>query len=198
MKYQRCLYCEKNIDRYSLYHLFVEEDHLCLDCRNKLKIKRKKFNIEDMKCESFYKYDSLFKSLLIQYKECFDEALANCFLYKIDIYIKLKYFNYQILYVPSSISKLNERGFNHLELIFNSLGLKKVEGIKMKEDLKQEGKSLLERKKMIDNYIYEGPYIKRLLIVDDVCTSGSSLLGIYKAMKNKAGKIKALVLCKKE
>ena len=193
---ESCLYCGKEINRYSLYHLFIEKDKLCLECRNSLKAKRRSFNLDELKCEYFYDYDTLFKSCLLQYKECYDEALSVIFLYKIDIYIYLKYHSYKVLYVPSSKEKLEKRGFNHLELIFNSLNLKKVGGLYLKEELIQENKKLNERKRMIDNYIYQGPSIDKLLIVDDVCTSGSSLMGIYKAMKPYCNKIKALVLAK--
>ena len=47
-----------------------------------------------------------------------------------------------------------------------------------------------------DNYYYEGDYINKLLIIDDICTTGSSLLGVYKAFVGKANIIKALVLAK--
>ena len=49
---------------------------------------------------------------------------------------------------------------------------------------------------MIDNYYYDGDYIDKLLIIDDVCTTGSTLLGIYKAFKCKTNAINALVLAK--
>ena len=94
-----------------------EEDKLCINCRNKMKFNHQKFKLEELEVESFYEYDSLFKDLLLQYKECYDEALYDIFLYKIFDYIKIKYAGYKILYVPSSTSKLNQRGFNHLKKI---------------------------------------------------------------------------------
>lgn len=189
-----CLYCDKKINKYSLYSLFIEEDMLCIDCRKLLNLKKKTFYLDKLRCESIYEYDSLFKTLLLQYKECYDEALKSVFLYRIDIYIRIKYIGYKIVYVPSSEEKLKIRGFNHLKEIFRPLGFKEVEGLKKKEELVQEGKGLNDRKKMMDNYYYEGEYIDRLLIVDDVCTTGSSLIGIYNAFKGKTGKIRAFVL----
>lgn len=192
----KCLYCDKQINKYSLYNLFIEEDELCLKCRKELNLKRRYFKLEDLNVEYFYDYNSLFKTLLLQYKECYDEALKSIFLYRIDTYLKVKYYNYKIAYVPSSTSKLNQRGFNHLKLIFEELRLKEVEGIRMKKELIQEGRDLNERKKMLVNYVYEGEKLDRVLLVDDVCTTGSSLLGVYNALKPYTKCLKALVLAK--
>ncbi len=194
----KCLYCDEEIKQYSLYSLFIEKDLLCINCRNKMSLRIKEFNIRELKCEYFYDYDSLFKTMLLQYKECYDEALKDVFLYRIDDYIRFKYHNYHIVYVPSSQRKQAERGFNHLELIFDNLKFKEIKGLRMKEELVQEGKGITDRKMMLDNYIYDGKRVNKLLIVDDVCTTGSSLYGVYKAFKGKADTIRAIVLGKKE
>ena len=195
----RCLYCDKQITKLDFKNIFMEEDSLCIECRKKLKLNRKYVDLGPIKVETLYDYDQgIYKELLIQYKECFDEALSSVFLYLLKDYIKLKYHGYSILYVPSSKQKLETRGFNHLELIFKPLGFKDVKGLKMRENLYQEGKNLAQRKAMIDNYIYEGERVNKVLIVDDVLTSGSSLLGAYNAIKPYSNKIKALVLARKE
>lgn len=194
MKNLRCLYCDKKINKYTLYTLFLEEDYLCIECRKKLNLNLHSFYLDDLKVTSLYNYDSLFKTLLLQYKECYDEALAPIFLYKVDMLIRLKYLGYKVLYVPSSINKLNKRGFDHLKLIFDSLEFKEVKGLKKKEELYQANKNITQREKMIDNFYYEGDKLNKVLIVDDVCTTGSSLKGVYKAIKEHCNTCKALVL----
>lgn len=193
----RCLYCDKQIDEFSLYDLLFEKDVLCKECRRAITYKHNKFMIEDMEVETFFKYDSLFKDILLQYKECYDEALKEVFLYQIKDYIKIKYHGYKILYIPSSKKKLEERGFNHLKLIFNELNIHEVEGLRMIDDISQLSKGYLERQRMINNYIYEGEDgLDKVLIVDDVYTTGSSLKGVYKTIKPYCKKIKALILAK--
>ena len=195
----KCLYCDKEIKKETLATLFIQEDYLCIDCRNKLKVNRKNIKLNGLNIETLYNYDEgIFKDVLIQYKECFDEALALTFLYLLEDYIRFKYHGYGILFVPSSKEKMDLRGFNHLELIFQNIKLKRVTGIKMKDSLIQEGKNYDERKKMIDNYIYDGKKIKKVLIVDDVLTTGSSILGVYKAIKPYTVDVKGLVLSRKE
>lgn len=193
-----CAYCGKNINKYNLNSLFIEDDILCSECRNALKLKKRYFNLGDLKVETaFYEYDGMFRNLLIQYKECFDEALAPVFLYMLKDYIKYKYYGYNIVLMPSSRQKLEARGFNHLRLIFEPVGLKIIDGLEMRSELIQEGKNYEDRALMVNNYIYKGEHINKLLIVDDVVTSGSSMIGAYRAYQGKTKKIRAISLSSK-
>lgn len=194
---QRCLYCGKVIDSYTFRSFFLKEDELCPSCRKKMQVKRKLIGLGDFEVESFFEYDSIFKSLLLQFKECHDEALKNVFLYDLNDYLNVRYFGYQLLFVPSSERKRKERGFDHLEEIFSEVKLKRVKGLKMKKDLCQEGMDLDRRKRMTDNYIYEGKTLQKVLIVDDMMTTGSSLRGVYNCIKVHSKKIKVLSLAYK-
>lgn len=178
----RCLYCDKMADKVSLKSLFLKEDELCIDCRNRLVLKRRKIRVQEMEVETFYDYDGMFKSLLLQYKECLDEALKNVFLYEIADYINLRYMGYKVCLIPSSRKKLEFRGFNHLEMMFEQVKLKKLQGLRMKDELCQEGMGLNERMKMLDNFVYDGKQEEKILLADDVLTSGSTLLGAYRTL----------------
>ena len=123
----KCLYCDKEINTYTLYDLFIEQDVLCNECRKKMKYHHQKFHLDDLEVESFYDYDSLFKELLLQYKECYDEALKDVFLYRLEDYLRIKYFGYQIIYVPSCKENSERRGFNHLKEIFEKLNFQVAE-----------------------------------------------------------------------
>ncbi len=70
------------------------------------------------------------------------------------------------------------------------------DGLKMKEQLIQEGASAEERKRMSGNYEHEGPPLKKALIVDDVLTTGSSLYGAFLAMKPHVRKVRLMVLAR--
>ena len=194
----RCIYCDKEIEKQSLYSVFVCQDKLCVNCRNKLIIKHEYIEVNEFKVESFYDYDGMYRDLLLQYKECFDEALAEVFSYKISDYLAIKYFGYNVVFVPSSKDKLKQRGFNHLELMFKDLNLKKVDGLAIKTEMLQEGKNLKQRKQIIDNFIYTGEKLNKVLIIDDVITSGSSIYGVFRALKPYCRKIRAVALANKK
>lgn len=192
-----CLYCDSKIEKMSLTSLFLQEDLLCSKCRQQLKIERKIIDLGEFKVETFFEYDGIFKSILLQYKECMDEALKPVFLYGLDEYMNIRYHSYKLLLAPSSKSKLEKRGFNHLEGIFEPIKLERINGLRMINDLCQEGKNYEERSKMKNNYIYEGERIDKLLIVDDVLTTGSTLMGIFNVLNSKVDKIKVLSLAYK-
>ncbi len=192
-----CLYCDEEIKKIRFAALLNGEDKLCIKCREGMIKRHEKFLVEDMEVETFYDYDSFFRSLLLQYKECYDEALKDVFLYEIKDYLKFRYRGYRILYVPSTKRKNEERGFEHLRGIFSDLGMEEVKGLAMKNELVQEGRNRKEREEMTINYIYNGNMIDKVLIVDDVFTTGSSLKGVYSAIKPFTKRVKAVCLSKK-
>ena len=191
-----CLYCDRPIDKITLTDLLLKEDLLCRNCRRQLKIDRRIIELGELKVETFFEYESIFRSILLQYKECGDETLKDVFLYQLSFYIYVRYHGYEIVLIPSSEAKKEKRGFDHLRLIFEETGLKMNDGLVMKKQLIQEAGTAAQRKQMIGNYIYTGKPIRKALIVDDVLTTGSSLYGAYQALKPHAHKIRAISLAR--
>lgn len=189
----KCIYCDKLVNTYSFKSIFLKEDFLCVECREKLVCKKKVMNINGYDIEIFYKYDGMFKNLLIQYKECYDEALKDVFLYDIKEYIEFKYHDYYLCLVPSSQNKLKQRGFNHLELMCKNIKLKRIK-LKMINDISQQNKNYNDRKLMENNFVYSGEKVDKVLIFDDVLTTGSSITGAINALKPYTSKIKIIVL----
>ena len=163
----KCLYCTREINDLQLSALLFRRPLLCQSCRKALQLQHLKTKLEDFELESLYKYDSLFKTLLLQ-----------------------------LLYPPISQKKLQERGFDHLFLIFKELKLPIAEGLMMKEERIQEGLDQARRSLMKDNFCYSGKAIEKLLIVDDVVTTGATIMGIRKAVGSRAKVVKALALAK--
>lgn len=191
----RCIYCDQKLNKLSLLS-FIKEDKLCVNCRKKLKSKLRKCKLKGLNIYYLYDYSEDFSSFLLQYKEAHDEALKDSFLYPYDDLFKLLLNKYQIVYVPSSDIKTSERGFLPMEEIFKPYVKKENCKVYLKKQLTQSNKSLRDRRLMEDNYYIKEKVSKNdyILIVDDVLTSGSSILGVYKLFKDQTRHIIVFVL----
>ena len=157
------------------------------------------FTLEGLEVKALYPYDSLFKSMLLQYKEALDEALYPLFLRPYLSYLRLIYHGYTIITIPSSKAKLAKRAFDHMELIVSEVKLRKLKALRSIKDIDQRAKSLQERKEMLDNFeLLTKELPSKILLVDDVITSGASLLGAYRVLRPHVKKIKALALAYSE
>lgn len=147
---------------------------------------------------AIYRYNSFFKSLLYQFKGCYDIELRDVFLEKQAHYLRIKYFGYYLVYVPSSLEDDKKRGFNHVEEIFKLLNLNHINVLRKKFAFKQSDLPKKEREKIIDKLeVIDGFKIKdkKILLVDDVLTTGSSIKSAIRLITKYHPKdIKVLVL----
>lgn len=172
-----CLVCDNVIEE-NFSSLFCDEVKVCYECFNKFKRRDSKFVIDGVEGIILYYYDEFFKDVLYRYKGCYDYMLKDVFLsYKLNS-LKRKYRGYQIILAPSNKEIENKRGFNHLEEIFKCLKLPIIKCFKKIKKWKQSDKKLNERKQIqkvikIDKSCLNNA--KKMLIVDDVLTSGSTI-----------------------
>lgn len=190
---QRCLLCHEDLyEGRSLSEVLLKDDVLCGKCRHEWVVNKRYYFIDGVKAYSPYIYNDAFAQCLLQYKECFDEALAPVFLFEYLDWFKRKYRGYTLIPVPSSYEKVKERGFDHVVKIFEGCGLQVLNALEKVRNEDQREKSFEERKCMEDGIRLKDGIIlpKKILLVDDVCTTGSSLRGALRAIgKNKRVKI---------
>lgn len=114
-------------------------------------------------------------------------------------YLNFKFNGYTMIPAPSSKESDEERGFNHVEEMFKNLKLKMFKCIHKTKSVKQADLTTKERKKIgkilaIDDVDLSN---KKVLIVDDVFTTGSTIKSMIKLVKEKgAKKIKVLLMSK--
>lgn len=197
----KCLYCQKSLEEgATLLELFIHHDILCQVCRHQLKRNKKKFKINNTEVESGYIYNDFFSNLLVQYKDCGDEALKPVFMFTLRTYFKLKYWGYTLVPIPSSSEKVAERGFNHVLGMFEWCKNPKLCCLEKVGNQKQVLSSPKQRQEMVEHIrlIKNVDKVKKIVLVDDVCTTCSTLKGALSTLSEYKGKIKIFVVAAHE
>lgn len=162
----------------------------------------KHFRIDGYSAIALYRYDDIIKKLIFQFKGCKDIELKNAFLDPFRFELKLRFFSYHLVPLPSSEKSDLERGFNHVIEIFKCLNLPFENVLYKKKDHKQSDghfKDRLNVDKVIDIKNGDSLKDKNILIVDDVCTTGSSIRAAINLIKNyKPKRIKILIIAKRD
>jgi len=174
---------------------FCLEDPICFNCREKLTVINQTIKLESLHIHGIYQYDEAFSKWIIQYKECFDEILAPYFLSPFLFKLKCKYRNCVLVPAPSSFEKMEERGFHTVKEIFKSLSLEMEDCFIKKEQMKQSKRNKQDRQKIEEVIqLIQIPKKRKVILIDDVCTTGSTLLTMHRLLKEKGIKSKALVV----
>lgn len=173
-----CLICHTPLlKEISLLHL-LNHYSICLSCMKEFQILNKNISFYHHPMRILYFYNDFFKTLLYQYKGIYDYALKDAFLSLYSKELKMKYKDYIIVVAPSSNEDNQKRGFAPVESIFKSIHENVFTGLYKKETYKQSELNFVERSHVKDKIgIENGEMLrgKKILIVDDVLTSGSTL-----------------------
>lgn len=196
-----CKICFKEIDKYNL-HSLLNNVSICNECLNKYKPTFKKIIFHNYELLSIYEYKDLIKEKLFTFKGCFDYELYSTFLYQYSFELNLKYRGYYVVFVPSNKKDDLKRGFNHVREMFSFLKLKELDLLEKSKINKQARNTYKERKKSEKSLVLkqkinlEG---KKILIVDDVITTGTTILSAINLINElKPKKIKILTMSKTE
>ncbi len=179
----------------------MNEVHLCQKCFEKLNPVFKRFRFAGCKGLAIYHYDDYIRSLIYQLKTNMDVALAPVFLERY-LHLKYLYLNYVVLIAPSHISHTNERGFKPVEEIFKVIGWNLLDCFSKSLATKQIELNSKKRKE-VKKYISLNEDVnlrdKKVLLVDDIMTTGSTIEAMVDLVRKRgAKKIEILVLAKNE
>lgn len=192
-----CLVCFKPvIEGLDLLELIFKNDVLCGNCRKKLIKINREFDVEGLNVHTIYQYNNVLEKWMYQIKESKDETLGKCFLYGLSKKIEKAYRGYILVMVPSSIEKTQERGFHAVSKMFESVKLEKRNCFS-KDNIKQSKLNRADRQHILDSIHLIDSSIKdnqKILLVDDVCTTGSSLKACYQLLKTDDNKVDILVI----
>lgn len=179
----------------------ITRDYLCENCIENLR----KYNVEIFKD---YEESEFKKDILYFYSGILKEKVKN-FKFKDDLYLKyplgkliynaldkelLKEIDY-ITYVPISKRKMRKRGYNQCELLAREIskltGIKVIDCIEKITDTKdQHSLTLTERSENLKGVfkVIKNIENKKILLIDDIHTSGNTIDECYKIMKKSGVK----------
>ncbi len=175
---------------------------ICSNCYRKFHPVYDQFTLSGCSGLAIYRYDDGIRSLIYQFKGCYDYELSSVFLDRSLEYLKMKYRGYVLVPAPSTKESDEKRGFNHVVEIFKHLDKPMYQVIEKTDNIKQSDLSKKDRRKISEHLIIKNRYLltkKKVLIVDDVKTTGSTLKAMIKLIKEcRPRKIKILVLSRRK
>lgn len=190
----KCLWCGRSM-KYdsSLREMFFIDDVLCSRCRQKLALRKRTFKVDGISIEGLYVYEGLVRDMLLQYKENYDEALFSVFLYPYVKELRRKFRKYTVVPVPSSSEMVAKRGFRHVNMLFSMLDLPVCDLIEKTDNVEQ--KKSASRRDIGKHFRLRADQqasIGKILLVDDIVTTGASMVSCYRLLECKYSEIKCL------
>ena len=195
----KCSYCEKNIyEKLSFSNLFAKKDKiLCVECEKIFTINS--LLIDEYILFYFTNYENIKEDIYsIKYFGDVEKSLK----YKklLNRFLKKNKFDL-ITIAPTNFTRQAIRGFNHIEIICKlcDVNFEKI----FTSPYRQKQAKLHEKRQfhkinIIKEKIKCIEYKKNILIIDDIFTSGKTLLSLANEIKkyNKTANITFLVLAK--
>ena len=186
------LYHQQDIFNFIKHHAVI-----CGKCKKQQVVVNRIGDLDGIRIHMIYTYNAFMESLLFQYKEGNDIALKQIFFHDIVFDIHKVFKQFTIIFPPSSASKEKERGFSALPCMLERCKLKMVIPFEKIKDYKQSQQPF-EHRKNIGKYIRVReeymPKCKRVLVVDDVCTTGETMRYICHSLRKRNYYVEALVL----
>lgn len=161
-------------DKRDIDVFLFNEKIVCDDCKKQIKIHDKTYLIDGIEWYVLYEYNEYLERLFFQYKEQRDVVLKDLFLND----VKLSFSKYCVCALCSSEEKRFFRGFEPIIDIFSGHNVCVYSPFYKKENVKQSSLSGRDREKIGEVLALKSLYPlpkKKIMVVDDVCTTGSTL-----------------------
>lgn len=201
-QYDECLICQSPALFNISFVQLIKPLPLCPHCLSQFEIIDKTIDFHHYPLRILYAYNEFFRSLLFQYKGLYDYALKDAFLCTFNEEIKREFHDYLIVVPPSWKEENSRRGFAPIESIAYTFSSHVFTGLYKKVKYKQSQLSLEERIKVSERIGIrhkEELKGKKVLIFDDVYTSGSTLEACLNiVLAQEPSEVQLLVLASKK
>lgn len=190
----KCLYCEKTYsEKITFNNLFTKHYSLCSACKNTLTINYYEHN--NIKLYYFAEYEEI-KNIIYNIKYFGDVQSAQKFKYHFELFFENNCFD-TITVAPTNIVRESIRGFNPSSIILKLVNIPYIDIFQTKYREKQ---AKLHQKRTIHNVsiakdrIEKIKNIKKLLIFDDIYTSGKTLNSLANCIRTVNPNIEIIFL----
>lgn len=194
-----CKKCFCEIKESSIHNLLHKNVELCHKCLMDFRPVLNEFKIGDISAINLYWYTEKIQEVLYQFKGCKDIELRNTFFEYYYDWLNFKFKDYIIIPAPSSKENDAERGFNQVIEMCSNLKMPTMcivhkLGKDLQHNLSAKNRAKISNQMIIDDVDLSG---KKILIVDDVYTTGSTVKSMIELIREKnPKKIKVLVMAK--
>lgn len=174
---------------------WIKPDGLCLKCRQLMLPKWVVYKKLEMSITSLYRYDGLGRDLLLSFKDSKDIWLKDVFLNPVYLRFLVMYYGYTIVLCPSTEVS---RGYRPNLKLVEDLGMNIVPDVFEKLMPYKQSEMSLDMRKDVGLYIglknVDAIRGKKVLLFDDVCTSGHTLRACYELIVGEVSQIKVFAL----
>ena len=195
----RCRICLKPLEgQYTFVQWLLQEEELCNECLMRLRPEPRHLHLDDLPLTAYYRYDEFMESLLFQFKEGRDVALAPVFFSQVMKQMKRRYRRWQWVLMPSSDERRMTRGFSPLRRMLADSGMMLYEPFYKTDDHKQSSMERIHRTQISTVIRLKEEYplpSGRVVLIDDVCTTGATLKHAYQLLKEHTIKVEAVTCC---
>ncbi len=178
VQYNECLICLEQINKTISIINLLKVYPICISCLEQFEVIDLHTHFYQYQLHILYYYNDFFKKLLYQYKGQYDIALKDTFLLLYQTQLKKRYHRHIIVVAPSLDEDNQRRGFLHMEEIAKTITQDVFIGLYKKESYKQTKKKLRNKEETYQQIgIRDKGRLKgrKVLLLDDVLTSGSTL-----------------------
>ncbi|KGR90078.1 competence protein ComFC [Ureibacillus massiliensis 4400831 = CIP 108448 = CCUG 49529] len=199
-----CLLCNATLNEQMTWEILLGREFprvICKECEEQfepIEQDSKKWLEGEEKILSIYKYNDKMKDYLHQYKFMHDVVLAKVFRNDIDRILAKQ--PETIVPIPIHPTKLKERSFAHIDEILKASCIRFEQYLEKISVETQVGKSREERINTSRLFkLREEVQVKnkRIILVDDILTTGTTLLHASRALYEAGAKsVKAITLIK--